>query len=170
MGRLLLRFGPLLVAAVFVLMSYGSWTFGDPPTWTILGPRSEARVISSQVAVGRAGNGTIRHEPEVSVAWPPDAPEAVALGNLKPSFYAYGADHAAEIAARFVAGETITVRVHDGRPHADVIDWFGLLHASFLSILSVVIAAIAVLFLMIFGAGPRVTKSGSRHPPAGWRR
>jgi hypothetical protein len=168
MGRLLLRFGPLLVAAVFVLMSYRSWTFGDPPTWTVFGPRSEARVVSSQVVVGRAGNGTIRHEPEVNVAWPSDATEAVALGNLKPSFYAYGADHAAEIAATFVVGETITVRVHDGRPHADVIDWFGLLHAAFISAFSLVIAAIAVLFLMMFGPGVR--RSGNPHPPARWHR
>ncbi len=150
MTRLALRFGPLLVATIFVLMSYGSWTFGTPPTWMQFGPRAEARVLTSKVDSYRIGNGTTRHEPVVEVTWPPGNDSPVRLGGVVPDFFAYGNASASAIARSFVIGDTIAVRVFEGQPYADRIGWFGLAHATFMSLMSAVLLGIAFLFFKLF--------------------
>lgn len=150
MTRLALRFGPLLVAMIFVLMSYGSWTFGTPPTWMQFGPRAEARVLASKVDSYRIGNGTTRHEPVVEVSWPPGTDSAVMLGGMKPEFFAYGLTEATAIARSFRIGDTIPVRVFEGEPFADRISWFGLAHATFMSLMTLVLIGIGLLFFKLF--------------------
>lgn len=150
MMRIGLRFGPMLVALVFVLMSYGSWTFGDPPTWMQFGPRTETRVLASRIESYRIGNGTTRHEPVVEVVWPPGDESQVPLGGLAPDFFAYGSAAAAAITSSYTLGETITVRVFEGRPYADRIGWFGLIHATFMSLMTLVLLGIGLLFVRLF--------------------
>lgn len=151
MTRLALRFGPLLVAMIFVLMSYGSWTFGTPPTWMQFGPRDETRVLASSIESYRIGNGTTRHEPVVEVVWPPGTESSVRLGGLVPDFFAYGSASATAIAGGFSIGDTIPVRVFEGEPYADRIGWFGLIHATFMSLMTLVLVGIALLFVKLFG-------------------
>lgn len=150
MTRLALRFGPLLVAMIFVLMSYGSWTFGTPPTWMQFGPRAETRVLTSSIESYRIGNGTTRHEPVVEVVWPPGTDNPVRLGGLVPDFFAYGSASATAIARSFRIGDTIPVRVFEGEPYADRIGWFGLAHATFMSLMTLVLLGIAFLFFKLF--------------------
>jgi hypothetical protein len=151
MIRLLLRYGPALVALVFVLMSWGSWNFGDPPTHTVFGPRAETVVVSAGVERYRIGNGTYRNDPVVAVIWPPGSGSEVPLKGLIPEFFSYRASDAEAIAAGFIAGEPATVKVYDGAPYADQWRWFGMVHAVFISLMSLVLVFIAWLFWRIMG-------------------
>lgn len=150
MMRVALRFGPLLIALVVLLLAYGSWTFGTPPTWTLFGPRAQTQILSAKVDSYRIGNGTTRHEPVVEVSWPPEGGTATRLGGVLPEFFDYRSDGAAAITEDYRVGETIGVRVFDGAPYADRIGWFGLGHAVFLSLMSLVALAIAFLFFKLF--------------------
>lgn len=150
MMRIALRFGPLLVAMIFVLMSYGSWTFGTPPTWMQFGPRTQTVVVSSRVESYRIGNGTTRHEPAIEVTWPPEAGETQRLGGVAPEFFDYARQRADAIAADYRVGDVIDVRVFEGKPYADRIGWFGLIHATFMSLMTLVLLGIALLFFKLF--------------------
>lgn len=150
MSRLLLRFGPLVVALVFVAMSWGSWHFGNPPTYTVFSPRVETVVVRSGVESYRIGNGTTRHDPVVEVSWPPGSGVAVALQGLIPEFFRHRAKQAEAIAAGYVAGETVRVKVHEGAPFADQLRWFGLVHAVFSSLFSLVLLGLALVFWRAF--------------------
>ena len=151
MIALLLRFGPAVVALVFIWMSWVSWNFGDPPTHTAFGPRAETVVVRSGVERYRIGNGTHRNEPVVSVIWPPGSGAEAKLKGLIPEFFSYRAADAEAIAAGFVAGEPATVKVYDGSPYADQWRWFGMAHAVFISLMSLVLVFIAWLFWRIMG-------------------
>lgn len=149
MTRLLLRFGPAVVALVFVWISWGSWTFGDPPTHTTFGPRAEAVVVTSTVESGHV-NGSIRHTPVVSVRWPSEDGDVTPLGGLVPAFFAYDPFSAMEIAGDFTPGSRVSVRVYEGAPFADHLNLFGLAHAGFMSLFSLVLLVIAWLAFAIF--------------------
>lgn len=150
MSRLLLRFGPAVVALVFIAMSWGSWNFGTPPTHTVFAPRVETEVVRSGVESYRIGNGTTRHDPVVEVIWPAGSGAVLALQGLIPEFFRHRADEAGAIAAGFVAGETVRVKVHEGAPYADQWRWFGILHAVFASLFSVVLVGLALLAWRVF--------------------
>lgn len=158
MTRLLLRFLPSLFALVFILMAWGSWNFGVPPTWTQFAERAPSEVMSSTVVEGPYGNGTTKYSPTVMVTWPPGSTDTVELGNVAPEFFSYNSRGAREVAARYVPGTPITVRVFEGRPYADQIEWFKLTHASFLSLMCIVLAGIAWLFFRIFPPERQATR------------
>jgi hypothetical protein len=149
--RLLLRFGPAVIALVFIGMSWVSWNFGDPPTHTVFGPRAETAVVRSGVERYRIGNGTYRNDPVVAVIWPPGSGTELALKGLIPEFFSYGPTEAARIASGFVAGDAATVKVYEGAPYADQFRWFGMVHAVFISLMSLVLVFIAWLFWRIMG-------------------
>ena len=150
MTGLLLRFGPALIALVVAFMAWGSWNFGTPPTWTQFAERAEAEVVSSEVISRRIGNGTIRHIPTVVVRWPAGSVGTVELGDVVPGFFSYGAFQATEIVDDYAPGARISVRLYEGLPYADRFDWFKMLHASFISVMSVVAAGVAWVLFMLF--------------------
>ena len=147
---LLLRFGPAVIAVVVALMAWTSWNFSTPPTWTQFAERVETEVVSSSVVSRRIGNGTIRHIPTVVVRWPADSASTVELGDVLPGFFSYGARQAQDIADGYRPGMPISVRLFEGQPYADRFDWFKMLHASFISVMTVVVAGIAWVFFVGF--------------------
>ncbi len=137
-----LRWGVLALAALFAAMSWSSWRTGEPPPGSILAPRIDAQVIDSRVDSGLTSNGTMRHRPVVTINTVNGAQE---LAGLQPSFFAYRQKHAERIAADYRAGESVRVRQVNGVLMADRIDLFQTAHAIFMSLMTLIIAAIGVV-------------------------
>ena len=114
----LLRFAPLAVGVVLSVTSWNSWTSGEPPPSSLLGPKSGETVLESRVEEGRATNGSLRFTPIVIVT-APDGRQRL-----------QGADP---------TGDTVSVRWVDGRPMADRIDLFSMAHAVGLSLFALVL-------------------------------
>jgi hypothetical protein len=155
--QLLARFGLLGLALIFAAMAWASWQSGNPPTASLLAPREMAEIVSTQVVSGRASNGSIRHEPVVTIRWPDEASPAQTLAGLKPSFFDYRDAAARSIVADYPVGMLTPVRIIDGAPVADRIDLFGMAHAVFLSVFafSLLVPGLLVAFL---GGRPQATR------------
>jgi hypothetical protein len=132
----LLRFAPLAVGVVLSVMSWNSWTSGEPPPRSLFGPKSGDTVLESRVEEGRATNGSLRFTPIVIVT-APDGRQP--LQGLIPSFSAFSHDMAASAVAAHPVGDTVSVRWVDGRPMADRIDLFSMAHAVGLSLFALVL-------------------------------
>lgn len=132
--RLIARYGLLALGLLFAAMAQASWMAGSPPNWSLFAPRDVAEVVSAGVASGRAGNGSLRHWPDVEIRWPAGTGETMPLEGLQPSFFAYGPSEAERLASAYPVGLLVPVRILDGRPMADRIDLLGLAHALFMSV------------------------------------
>lgn len=153
-----LRFAGFGVALILALLAWESWRTGAPPPWSLLAERVEAHVIEARVESGRISTGTMRHTPVVVVdrgAGP------VALEGLKPSFYDHRQDKAEAIVADYTPGGVVQVRVVDGVAMADRQDIFQTAHATFMSLMALVVAGIGVVMFMVFGPDrkPRAAES-----------
>lgn len=140
MINLLLRFGVLAVGLVMTLVVWQSWTFGEPPPWSIFAARGEAIVVKSQVEEGRAGNGTTRFTPVVEVQTQDGVQP---LAGIEPSFFSFDNRTSTGIVADYPVGRAATVRWVNGRPMADRYDLFGMAHTAFVSLMT--------LFLLFLG-------------------
>lgn len=150
----LLRWGGLGAAALFAAASWSSWRTGEPPTWSILSPRVDARVIEARVESGVISNGTTRHWPVVLV----DAGDgAEKLKGLQPTFFAHRQKQSEQIVARYRVGETVRVRDIDGVLMANRIDLFQTAHAVFTSLMTLIVAAIGAVMAVAAGK-PRAPK------------
>lgn len=153
----LLRFAPVSIGIVFVFMSWGSWTFGEPPPWSLFGPRSTETVIESQVVEGRAGNGTIRFTPVVTVTTPLGPQQ---LQGLIPSFSSFSRDMASGAIAGYPVGGQVQVRWVGAVPMADRVDLFGMAHAVFLSLFAGLLLFGGLFWAWAMGAGKRKSVPG----------
>lgn len=151
MLTLALRFGLLAMGCLAAALAWQSWTFGDPPTWTVVLPTTPALVLESRTETYRIGNGTLRTTPVVVVAWPGSADGRAALKGLIPPFFAYGETAAAAIATDYRPGETAPVKTYAGAPYAAAWDWFGLLHAGFLTLLALPLLALGTFMAIALG-------------------
>lgn len=153
----LLRFAPLGVGIVFAFMSWGSWTFGEPPPWSLFAPKTLETVLESRVEEGRAGNGSIRFTPVVTVTTE-DGPGQVR--GLVPSFSGFTQDMATKAVAGYPVGEDVTIRWVDGKPMADRIDAFGMAHAAFLSLFAAILLLGGLFWAWAMGSGGKAKAKG----------
>lgn len=153
MLTLAFRFGLLAMGCLTAALAWQSWNFGDPPTWTVVLPSEPALVLESRTETYRIGNGTVRTSPVVIVAWPGGTDGRAGLNGLIPPFFSYGPESAAEIAADYRPGETAAVKTYKGAPYAAVWDWFGLLHAGFLTVLALPMLALGAFLAIALGGG-----------------
>lgn len=166
-----LRFGPLLAGLILFLGATYSWQQGSPPAWSLLAERAGTRVESAAIASGLIGNGTMRHQLRVMVAWPAGSAQSRELESVHPSLFNYHRDEAAALLGAYPAGQDIRVRVIDGRPHADRNDRRQLLHAAVMSVLAVVVTAIGIVFLLALAprtpprTGPRAVGQAQAGTP-----
>lgn len=147
MIEFLLRFVGLAVAVVFGAIAFQSWTFGEPPPWSIVAERVEARVVEARVNSSRIGNGTIRHTPVVMIDL---GAEPVALEGLEPAFFDHHQGNAEAIVANFTPGDAISVRVVNGIAMADRQDLFQTAHASFMTLMTLVVGLIGLVMFVAF--------------------
>jgi hypothetical protein len=157
MFDVLIRFGPLGVGLIFAVMSWGSWTSGEPPPWSVFGPKSTETVVESKVEEGRATNGSIRFMPVVTVT---TSAQPQALEGLIPSFSNYSADMAANTVAAYPVGARVQVRWIDGEPMADRIDLFSMAHAVVLSLFAALFLFGGLLWAWAMGSGPKGKAKG----------
>lgn len=130
----LLRFAPLVVGVVLSVMSWNSWTSGEPPPRSLFGPKSGDTVPESRVEEGRATNGSLRFTPIVIVT-APDGRQRL-----------QGADP---------AGDTVSVRWVDGGPMADRIDLFSMANAVGLSLFALMLLIGGAFWAWAMGAKPK---------------
>lgn len=130
----LLRFAPLAVGVVLSVMSWNSWTSGEPPPRSLFGPKSGDTVLESRVEEGRATNGSLRFTPIVIVT-APDGRQRL-----------QGADP---------AGDTVSVRWVDGGPMADRIDLFSMANAVGLSLFALMLLTGGSFWAWAMGAKPK---------------
>ncbi|WP_417310796.1 hypothetical protein [Devosia sp.] len=154
MGGVLLRFGPAVIALVFIFISYTSWTYSDPPTWTIFQPRTETVVVDTEVRQQRV-NGNTRHIPVVVVRWPPGSDGTAELGALTPGFFHYGMGSAEAVVGRYPVNTVVDVRVWQDQPYASDAGWFGPLHAGVISLFTAMLCGIAWVFFIAMGPARR---------------
>lgn len=70
----------LVFTMVPAFLTWMLWTFGDPPPYSIVWPRQQMQVLTSEVRPFRVGNGTIAAHLDVAVVRPGDtASEGVPL-------------------------------------------------------------------------------------------
>ncbi len=152
----LIRFGPLGVGLMLAVMSWGSWTSGEPPPWSLFGPKSTETVLESRVEEGRASNGSLRFMPVVKVTTP-NQPQL--LKGLIPAFSNYSAEMAADAVASYPVGGQVQVRWVDDKPMADRIDPFGMAHAVGLSLFAFLLVLAGTFWAWAMGRKPRATTS-----------
>jgi len=155
-ARLLLAFiarlGMLGLGLVFAQAAYSAWMAGDPPPASLFNPRATAEVIEARIVSGRQ-NGSIRHRPVVEVSW---ASKATELRGLKGAFYSGRLESEAAAAIKdYRIGETITVRVVNGLPYADTIDWFRLGAALWLSLFALAFLSVGAVIVIAGKRRPR---------------
>lgn len=148
----LIRFGLLGVGIVFAFMAWNSWTFGEPPPWSLFGPKTTETVVESRVWETRIGNGTTRFLPFVTVTTPGEAQQ---LEGLVPSFSNYSRSMAADTVCGYPAGAQVQVRWVDGKPMADRIDLFGMAHAVGISIFAALFLLAGLFWAWAMGRNPR---------------
>lgn len=112
-------------------MAWSSWTFGEPPPWSLFGPKTTETVLESGIVEGRAGNGTIRFTPVVTVTTSAGPSQ---LDGLVPSFSSLSRETATDAVAGYPVGGQVQVRWVNGKAMADRVDLFGMAHAIFLSV------------------------------------
>lgn len=150
MVTFLVRFTALALGLIFAWLALSSWRSGEPPVWTTFLTPEPARVLASGIEAGRIASGVERSTPVVTVEWPLGSGQAYTLAGLQPAFFAYRRDEAEAIAAEFAVGNEVGVRVLDGKPYADRLDLFRLLHAAGMTLLA---AALLVVGLIMAVAG-----------------
>lgn len=151
----LIRFAPSVIALIFIFVSYVSWTYSTPPTWTIFLPRTETVVLATEVKRTRIGNGTYRNLPIVTVTWPPGSERQTVLGAVTPDFFGYGPSAAADVVKRYPVGAVIGVRDWNGQPYASDAGWFGPLHSVLMSLFTAMLCGIAWVFFVAMGPARR---------------
>ncbi len=148
----LIRVGPLGVGVIAALMAWNSWTFGEPPPWSVFGPKSAETVLESRVEEGRAGNGTTRYTPVVVVT---AEGEPQQLDGLVPSFSSFSVDMATHAISGYPVGGEVQVRWVGGKAMADRTDLFGMAHAIFISVFAAVFLFGGLFWAWAMGRNPK---------------
>lgn len=160
---LALRYGILLVGLVFALGSHAAWTTGDPPPSSLFIGTTAAVVVRAEVEAGLASNGSLRHLPRVDIRWPETTGPAIGLRGLLPSFYGDRRADAERVLVGFVPGETVPVRIIDGHPYTDRIDWFRLLGALWLSLIAGILLVLGLVVIRL--SRPASAQKKQQHAP-----
>lgn len=136
---------PMSIGLGLVLAAHTAWTAGDPPPASVFGARELVPIVATKVVSGRQ-NGSMRHVPQVSVL---HDGAVVGLKGLTGSFYDSSQSGAEAAVAGYFAGDMARVRMVDGAPYADRIDWFRLGAALWLSLFAAVFLAAGGTLLAI---------------------
>ncbi len=110
----------------FVVGLLGAPTRGTPPLAS-LAERAETTVADSEVVLTGYVGGNPRWAPRVRVRWPPGGADVALVGAMNVGVDRGNRAISQALVDRWPAGTPIRVRVAEGLPWADTIDWFALI-------------------------------------------
>lgn len=145
MLNFVLRYGVLCLGLLFVWFASLSARWGEPPPVSLFSPRETLTVETSTVVRSPVGNGTTRTDPEITVEWPRNSGDPVAIVGLLALTQRGVADRARATVAAYPPGADIRVRIVGGQPMANRQDLFRTAHALFLAVMGSLIAGFGLL-------------------------
>lgn len=147
----------IVAGGFFVVVGLlGAPTRGNPPLASLM-KRVDTTVADSDVVITGYVGGRPRWSPRIRVRWPPDGSDIAVVGAMNVGVDRGNRAVSQDLVDRWPAGSRIRVRVAEGLPWSDTIDWFAL----FWTIGAVVLGAI------VFLVGLLVNSVLSTPPPSG---
>lgn len=128
----------------FVVGLVGAPTRGTPPLAS-LSERVDTTVVDSEVVITGYVGGNPRWAPRVRVRWPPGGEDIAVVGALNAGIDRGDRAVSQTLVERWPAGSPIRVRVAQGLPWADTIDWFALIWTIGAVVLGAIVLLVGVL-------------------------
>ncbi|MGE3246228.1 MAG: hypothetical protein AB7J19_07840 [Beijerinckiaceae bacterium] len=143
-----LRILPFAMGCLALILAWSSWLAGSPPTWSVFGPRERLEVKVARIEEVPIGAGRIRYVPIVEVEFPTGAGRLTRVRGLVGNFDTGTQRGAQKAVARHPAGKIAKFRASNGIIYANRTDGYSLAHASFLSVMAVLLLIPGLLIML----------------------
>lgn len=144
-----IRVAPLAITVLLIVVTLMSWTHGAPPTWSQFGPRTQAVVVSASSEPKQIAAARVRYSPRVMVQVQ-GTDEVLNVEGLIAPEREMTEPMTKVFLEDYPVGGKVNIRLIDGIAFADRLDWFNLMHAILLTVLTGFSLVIALVFLRWF--------------------